>query len=231
LAFAFIATVSGSLAGPGVTTVNASSALNVAAGDVLFAHAGWQDALSGDTIAVDENDGTDAFTLVASTKLVQASDTGGALFYLVAAGADASFTPRFTVSPSGRRLTIIGMQFRPDAGATIAEDGATVAGGTGTALNSGTITTTGTDVVVVGGGATPAGALSPGQIGGVNASGFTDAGGWGFMWYRILSATMTNGAATVTAGASDLWVCNILALSATVGASEPGAIVFNMQVS
>src|SRR3990167_6080949 len=97
-----IAFVAGYAAASG-TQVSASAALNVAAGDVLIAHTGWQGALSSDTVTVDQSDGTDTFTTPAAAKAVQASDVGSALSYLVAAGADAAFTPRFTLSAAGIR--------------------------------------------------------------------------------------------------------------------------------
>ena len=212
------------------TTNNTSTSLNVAVGDLLIAHTGWQGAVSGDVVTVDQSDGTDTFTTPAAAKGVQASDIGTALSYLIVGGADATFTPRFTLSAAGTRRGIAVYQFRPDASETVSADGANVGLGLGTALATGTITTTGTDEVVVGGGGHDNGSLlTVEQIGGVNADGSSDYDADGFygIWYRILTATMTNGTADATAAASDNWAISVHAFKSE--AAGGGAETFGFR--
>lgn len=214
MAWTFVASASNYAAASG-TALNTSTALNVSAGDVLIAYAGWQDAVSGDTVTIDQSDGTDAFTMVAATKAVQASDIGGAMGYLVAAGADAAFTVRFTLSAAGIRRGILVLQFTPDAGDTIAVDGATVAVGSSAALDSGSITTAGSDVLVACGGAHASGIDTGRQYAGVNDDGSDlTANVYYGLWYRV---TTDDGAATSNAGGNDNWVCSVMGLSATAG--------------
>lgn len=213
------------------TAVSATAALNVLTNDLIVCYTGWQGAVSGDTVTVDENDGTDTFTTPAAGKTVTASDIGGAMSYLIVTGDDASFTPRFTLSAAGTRRWIACYQFRPDASETVSVDGVTSAGGTSTSLNSGNITTTGTDEVVFGGGGWANGGtlLSDHAIGGVADDGNLDddpAGGIYYsLWYRILTGTMTDGAATATAVGSDNWTCSIIAFKSEAGGGGGGGVV------
>jgi len=223
-----ISVVKGYAAASGTTvscTVGGTSgALNVLAGDLLVAHTGWQGAVSSDTAEVDESDDTDTFTTPAAGKFVQASDIGSAVSYLIVAADDSSFTPRFNLSPAGTRRWIGVEQFRPDAGETVTEDGVNAAGGSSTSLNSGNITTTGTDEVVVGGGGEAnSGPMTALQINSVNADGSAISTPDEFygIWYRILTATFTNGASTATTTGIDNWAGSIIAFkSAAAGGAE-----------
>jgi hypothetical protein len=99
-------------------------------------------------------------------------------------------------------------------GATRVTDGSNEATGAGTSISSGAITTTGSDVVVVGTYGNYVGTTtSSEQIGGVSASG--RVGTKSSMWYRILTTTMTSGSATGTTGVSFEWISQVLAISFT----------------
>jgi hypothetical protein len=194
------------------TTVNASSSLNVAANDLLVASFHWQSGQAADTITIDQSDGTDTFTNIANTKTVEGNDFGTGMAYLVVAGADAAFTPRFTLSAAGIELDIFVRQFRPDSGATVSLDTSNGSSGFGTALVSGTVTTTGTDEVAVGcGGQGNGTSLTSEQINSVDADAATDSASLYYNnWYRILTATFAGGQATETAGgAASNWGCAI----------------------
>jgi len=149
---------------------------------------------------------------------------GGALLWLSVVSTDAAFTPRFTISPARIRRSIAVYQFRPDAGETVSTDGVNVGLGTSTTTNSGNITTTGTDEVVVGGHShANGGSFSTIQIGGVAVDGsFAPAGqGFAVISYRILTAVLTAGAATAVQGASDNWVGSILAFKSAAAGGGP----------
>lgn len=211
MAFTFVASATAINTGTaGPITVSASPALNVAAGDLLVAYVEWQGAETGNTLVVDENDGTDTFTN--GTQVVNSSDIGGQFAYLLSTPADASFTVRATITESSRRLFIGVLQFRPDAAETVTMDVQNTGSGSSASLLSGNITTTGTDEVVCGGGSDAEGgtAFSAMQLGDVNATGSTgDGTSYGRIWYRILTEVMTAGHAQATS-ANGLWVCNII---------------------
>jgi len=209
--FTFITSVTGWDANSTITTVDASSSLNVAAGDLLVAWTQWQNANSADTIVVDQNDSTNTFT--AGTPLVNSSDIGGQFSWLLSGPADATFTPRTTISNNSRRISIIVMQFRPDSGETVTLDAeGTPASGSSTSPASNNISTTGTDVVALGGVSTGAGGGASSEQ--VDGTAFDDtdgaAGGHSKLFHRILTATFTDGNATATIG-NDLWVANVIA--------------------
>jgi hypothetical protein len=197
--------------------------LNVAAGDLLVAWTEWQNAATGDTVVVDENDGTDTFT--AGTPLINTNDTGGCFSWLINAPADASFTPRTTISNASRRIAFLVLQFRPDAVDTVTlDDEGTPASGSGTAMASNTISTTGTDEAVVGAASHSGGSevFTSEQIGGAAADGAIDgvSNNYAGMWYKLYTSTQTNISATATASTSDLWVCNIVSFKSVAGVAS-----------
>lgn len=201
--FTFIASAIGYIAAAGSTTVN-TTALNVAAGDLLVVFTSWQDAETGNTIVVDESDGTDVFT--SGAVVVNANDTGACFSHLLNAPADASFAVRVTTQAC-RRLEPTVMQFRPTTAPAAVDAVTTPATGSSAAPASNTLSTTVAAGLVVGGAVSASGTVpTVEQIGGVAATGSVDGGGaWGSMWYRITTTTLSNIAATCTAG-NDLWV-------------------------
>jgi len=218
MGLSFIASVQGysSLTG---TTVNCSSALNVAAGDLLVAWTEWQSAATGDTVIVDENDGTDVFTN--STPSINSNDIGGCFSYLIDAPADASFTPRTTISQSSRRIAIIVLQFRPDSGETVSlAVSATPAVGSGTAAQSNNVSFTGDDVVAVGGVSSADGGSAPSneQIADTAADGAVDLTNYySGMWWKFFTTAQSNIHAQCTVP-NDLWVCDIIAFKSEAAA-------------
>jgi len=211
MGFTKVAAVTGYLDAVG-TTINCSSALNVAEHDLLVAWCTWQNAETGNTLTVDENDGTDTFQT--ETVVVQGEDIAGAFAFLLDAPADASFTPRMTI-PSGRRLTIDVYQLRPDAGDTVTKEASSTGSGTSTALQSGNITTTGDDEVIFGGGADAGGGteFANGQIADTAATETINNGDYGGVWYKTFTSAQSNIHAQIT-NANDNWVCNIISFKA-----------------
>lgn len=207
--FTFIASALGFLSGTG-TTVNTSTALNLAAGDLVIAWCGWQTAEAGNTAAIDESDGTDAFTNSTYSIL---NDNKAGFSYLLNAPADASFTVRVTV-PSSNRIELQVLQFRPTTAPATLHASTTPATGTSVTPTSAAITTTIAASVVLGGAnhSSGAGFATP-LIGGVAATKVDGTGGYGSIWYRILSATVTGATAVITAGANDDWVCGAIAFA------------------
>lgn len=189
-------------------TVNASSSLNVAAGDMLFCGFSWQNAESGNTVTIDQSDGTDTFT--PGNLAVNSNDIGGGSAWLLNASADGTFTPRMTVSASSRRLDFIVIQVRPDASETQSLDfDETPQTGSSNSLASSNANTSGTDEIVFGIGSSAGGSgFSNSEIDSTAAT-LEEGGAYIAVWYRILTATFTAGNATITAG-NDLWICNII---------------------
>ena len=202
--FTFVASCKGLNTGSPVTTVNCDTALNLNANDILVAWTSWQNGTTGDTVAVDENDGTDTFT--ATTATVNSSDLGGTFNYLAATPADASFTPRTTISADSRRIDLVVMQFRPTSTGAVVDAQATNGTGSGTTSTSGTLSTSVAATVVIGGvSSADSGGISAEAIGGTAATGIQPGDGYASIFYIILSATASNIAATAT-NANDLWV-------------------------
>lgn len=207
--FTHIATAVGTAGGSGITTVSTSTALNLQAGDLVVVGTSWQSGVVGNTVAVDENDGTDVFT---TTPVSISDDLGWTFNYLLSAPADASFTVRSTISASARRLDIVVFQYRPTTAPATLDASTTPATGTGVAASSGTLSTSLADTVVVGGGSNASGTTSlVTLIGGIASDGTANtANGWGHLWYRILTATASNIAATETVP-NDFWATGIIA--------------------
>lgn len=204
------------------TTADMESSLNVAAGDLLVAWVANEDGTS--TLAIAKNSGSpaNAFTFDAGDYL--SASVYGSLGYLLSASADATATFRVTWGTArGVRRALI-MQFRPDTGDVVTKD--TSAGGTGSdnTAESGDITTTGTDAVVVAGAELfNGGNTSSEQINEVAADGVlrTETGGsyvvGSSIWYRILTNTFTGGHAQCVFESYDSWICGVAAFKAVPG--------------
>lgn len=221
MAFTFVAnSQGGSQNGGASATEDCTTSLNVQAGDVLVAWIKHEGAPT--TIAVADTGGGNSFTFDAGDKVNHSNgDLSGTFGYLLSASADASFTGRLTLGATRAFRTIQIWQFRPDAGETVTKDQSNDAQGSSGTINSGNITTTGSDVIVLGGyGEYVANNSSSHQIGGVNATGVLQASAisvnFSASWYRILSSTMTNGAATCSNSSAD-WVGAIIAIKSEAG--------------
>lgn len=235
MAFTFIASAQGASESSGTTldcnTGGSSGALNVAAGDSLVVWVKHEGAST--TIAVADTGGGNSFTFDAADKQNHSNGDLSATFgYLLSASADASFVGRLTLGAARAFRTIQVWQFRPDAGETVTKDQSNDAQGSSGSISSGNITTTGTDVIVVGGyGEYTANNSSAHQIGGVNATAVmqsqTALANFTASWYRILSATMT-GAATCTNSSAD-WIGAVIALKSEAagggGATDAGILL------
>jgi hypothetical protein len=198
MAFTFIASAGNFSDGTNGTTTDATATLNVASGDLLVAWGAHEGA--SDTMTFNEDSGGAAFTVDAGDYISHAGgDLHGTFGYLINAGANATFRVRMGTSSRPYRKLIC-LQFRPDSGETVTKDGANEAEYTvESPVSSGTITTTGTDEVVVGACSlyTAANVANP-LIGGVAATAEVEQDN-ASAWYRILTATMTNGAAEAEA--------------------------------
>ena len=223
MGFAYIAGASG-VNTAADTTLATSATLNVAAGDVLVCWAAHESgAASG--LAVSDG-GSNSFTMEAETTT---SDEYGAfgVVLVASANATATFTASFGASVAYRNLIV--MQFRPDAGETVAADQKNTGTGDSDAALSGAITTTGTDEVVLGAVKCDGNTTSTDEaIGGTAADGVERSGQLASMWYRILTGTAASIAATRTLTSSP-WVCNIFSVKSTATGSTYATTVILRQ--
>lgn len=218
MALTFIASAQGASEASGTTldcnTGGSSGALNVQAGDLLVCWVKHEGTPT--TIAVADTGSGNSFTFDAEDKEDHSNnDLSTSFGYVLEATADASFTGRLTLGAARTFRTIQVWQFRPDTGEVFTKDQSNSAQGSSGSINSGNITTTGDDVAVLGGYGEHVGNNSSAhQIGGVNATAVmqsqTAGANFTASWYRILSATMTNGAATCTNTDAD-WTGAIIA--------------------
>jgi len=203
------------------TTLDCSASLNVAAGDLLVMgchHEGAATTLSGNA-----SDGApdNPFTFDGADYLhdTGSNDMNLGVGYVLSAAADATMTPRCTYAAARVFRTIIVAQFRPAAGETVTKDDSSIAQGNSTTINSGTITTTGTDEVALGfSGEYQANSTTAEQINGVAAT--EPAGspqGEAAAWYRVLTATFAAGAATATMDTNN-WIGAVIAFKSESGA-------------
>lgn len=221
MAFTFIALVTGTANGAG-TTLDASSALNVAASDLLIA---WCKSEASTSYAVAKNAGSPANTFTFDVgDFVSSGGVADSFGYVLSAAADATATFRVTTSSSSFRRFFV-LQYRPDAGETVTKDTSNVGTGAGTAAASGVITTTGTDEVVVGGTGLGTGTDGSSQL--INAVAATEPAGAPLsvdtdVWYRILTATFAGGTASVTLAQSVAWICNVIAFKSVAAGGAAG---------
>jgi len=218
MAAAFIASATANNTGSG-TGLNASPALNIATGDIILAWVSWFGGAS--TITVSDG-GSNSLTMETTT--VGGGTEYGTLGYKLVGVANATATFAMTLGTARTYREINVLQFRPDAGDTIARDAANSGTSAGTAWNSNAITTGGAspvDVIVVGGGFCDAvEAPTSAQIGGVAATG--QVGSIAGIWYRILTSNMSSGAATGTTSSGE-WVCQILSIKSDAPGGGPVA--------
>lgn len=199
-------------------TVNLAT---VTAGNLIFVSCKTEGAASTMTAS----DGSSTFTQ-SPTGVTSHANNDLQTSTFSAFSSSASGTVTYTCAYGGASKafrSIIVMEFSVDSGETRSLDGNNGNSGTGTSLTSGVITTTGTDVVVVGTYANYSGTGSISeQIGGTNADGEqVGTGGAANMWYRILTSAMVAGQATATV--ANEWASQILAVKsvASGGASQP----------
>lgn len=222
MGFTYIASVNG-LSSGSTTTVDCSATLNIAAGDLLVA---WLKFNSDDTtIAIADTSGNNTMTITTH----EDSGVGNWITcfgYRLIGEADATATIRATLGAARLWKRIVVFQFRPDSGDTVSLDtGPSYDDGNGALAQSGNITTTGTDEVVVGGGEADSTTITDAKINEVADDGQEDSGSHS-AWYRILTGTFSNGHAQGVVDNED-WVCNIIAFKSVAAASSwtPRAII------
>ena len=206
------------------TTLNCSSSLNVALGDLLVAYYNSSNKSATHTIA--DTAAGNAFTMLTAVNATQSYRMG--FGYKLSATANATSTFRLTLSQAGSNRRIGVYQFRPTAGGIVSLDGAqNPAEGSGTTPQSGNISTIGTDEVVLAfSGMWDYATLSSPLIADAAATGSLAAGTYVSSWYKLFTATQTNIHAQGTLAGSDSdWLCNIVAFKsvtpATITADGP----------
>ena len=192
----------------GAVTLN-----GITAGNLIVVFVRWE---SGDATP-SVSDGTTTFT--AGTKKFQ-SPLYGQYFYLLSANS-GNKTITATMGATRDWIHVFAVEFH--ATGAWAFDTSAIDGGSGTTINSGNINTTGTEEVVFGMyGTGGVGTTSSEQINGVAAT--EDATysptGNSSVWYRILSATFSGGAASATV-ASQNWVCAVVAFKVPPAVTIP----------
>jgi X-X-X-Leu-X-X-Gly heptad repeat protein len=199
------------------STTIAVGLTSVTANSLIILWVKWEGAI---TTITGCSDGTNSLTVGPSNIITNANnDLHGATFYLL---ISSSGTKTYTCTLGATRpyRQIVVMEFSGDAGETRSTDGSNEAQAGSGDLASGTITTAGTDDVVVGTYGNYSGVTtSDEQIGGVAAAGRQEAGAApSSMWYRILTATMTTGQATADVGT--VWISQILAIKSVASATN-----------
>jgi hypothetical protein len=226
MSFSYIANAKGNNDSSG-TTLDASSTLNIASGDLIVSVVFWNDGTSNPSVADSggsENDHTMLDTYDQSGQVYMA------IGYKISATANSSSTMRFSLSTAREYRSFIAFQFRPDSGETVTFDaGPGSAGGSGTSFVSDTISTTGTDEVVIGAGGIYYGLEGTDHlIGGETPALVVDGVSWVEAYYEFFSSTQTDITASQTQSASGgPWVEMIAAfksessdLSIDIGADE-----------
>lgn len=146
-------------------------------------------------------------------------DLHGFFAYLLSANSGNPVTYTVTPGGSGSFKRIVAMQFSYTGGSISFDTDIATADGTSTAPNSGNITTTGTDELVLGGyGEYSDSTVSSRLINGSAADGNVDSSQTS-LWRRAVGATFT-GAASCTIGPSAAWICSAIAFKISASSSE-----------
>jgi uncharacterized repeat protein (TIGR02543 family) len=223
MAWTFIASATGRNNASG-TVLDASSTLNVQAGDLLVAMSAWANA-SPSSFKVSQSDGTTNLM----TSLAEGYDNTGyysRTAYKIAAVAASAATFRLTLGTSVSYRSLIVLQFRPTSGASVTlETGPSYAYGNSTTIASGLFSTTGTDEVIIGGMTTENNVSSSGyQVGGAAADGSVNTLGDVAAWYKIATSAQSSIRATGATSPSDTFGCHALSFKAVAGSSWSVAI-------
>ena len=219
MALTFIASASGTSNSAG-TTLDCSTTLNVAAGDLLVVTTCWEDAASTTTVA--ESAGGNSFTMNTAGNDASNYIRSG---YVLSAAANSTSTFRMTSDSVAFRRIIV-MQFRPDASETVSLDAGPNAANvtTGSTQTTATITTTGTDEVVIANLKTydPTSGYTSATIGGAAVDGSATVGGSNdpaFMIYKLFTSTQSGitGVFTDTISDTEKSRMEILAFKSVAG--------------
>lgn len=208
-----------------VSTLDASSTIDVAAGDLIVALIGHGNAPTTVSVAASTGTPTNALTFDAGDYQSQASNDNHLTFgYRLSGEARTGMTFRVTLGASRQYVTMLVYVWRHNTGGTITKDGSNTGEGTGTALASGTISTAGSDDIVFGSYSDYDGfALSSHAINSVAADGVTTVTDTQWCaWYRQLTAPTSTFNATGTLASSGPWIGNIIAFKAETAGGGGG---------
>jgi len=209
----------------GTGSAGGASSLNVQAGDLLVAICKWENGgAATPSMARATSTPANNYTFDAGdTVIYAAADAQLSIGYVLAAAADATHTPKLTLSASRQYFRVVVLQFRPDAGETVSKDGTSaIASGSSTAPASGNTTTTGTDGIAIGSYGEYTGAtLSSALINGAAATSLILSGNGSAAWYKAYTSGFTGGAA-VTMSSSGDWACGIISFKSVAGGGGGG---------
>jgi len=215
------------------TYTDTDTSLNVAVGDLLVA---FYTAASPTNLVIAQDDGSDVFSDPVQILSVNVPNPVY-MAYKIITSADAAFVVRASHDNSLNWYRILNVeQFRPDSGETIAFDAASVAGtGTGTAVVSGNIDTTGTDEILVGVlCCVTTATASAHTIGGVDTDEWQYANKRQQIGYRFSAATESAINLSCTLSGSDTWGAYLIAFKSAAGGGETayayvgsGQLLFN----
>lgn len=197
----------------GATTITAAVA-SVAAGDFVILITGCNSI----TVTMTASDGTTSLTPGTRNAL---TDAEAQFFYLPASVATGTVTYTVTFSGSINARYIGVYVFTPTATPTL--DQAIATGqDIGTAINSGNITTVGSDVIVFGGSWNDGElTITSPLIGGAAATG-SQTLGTGAIWYKVVTGTVS---ASATISGSAWWTCNAMSFNiASAGGYKPATL-------
>ena len=173
----------------------------------------------GTSTTVTASDGTSSFTSGTSVSHGNGDLHGRWMYLLVGNSGTRTYTVTLGAQRPYKRIHVWEFSYT----GTLSLDVQNIGSGTSAAPASGTVTTTGTDAVALGGyGEYGSGTLSSPLINGVAAGGSrinSPAGSFAGSWYGLLTATFTGGTASATLSGSAEWLCNILVLKASGGAT------------
>src|SRR3990167_91558 len=214
MAFAFVQSASASADGTG-TSLNVTVS-STGAGNLIVIYVGWEGA-AGSTISV--SDGTSSFTLAT---LKDATDNHAQFLYLLVSNSGkTTITVTWSLTRTFRRAHVWEFSYTDTASLDVESTNTA----TNNAPTSGVVTTTGTDEVVLGCYKEYAAlVLTSPLINAVAAAGSisnSPAGSYSSTWYRILTATFTNGAATGTLSTGAALICNLISFKAE---AAPGGL-------
>lgn len=199
--FTLIASHASNNSSSSTTMVFSGNFPSVVAGDLIVAVAGNGD---GGATTLSLSDGTSTFTQAATPQGYASANGQISIHYLLASVATGAVTYTLTYGAARTYRSLAIFQFRPSDVVTFGD--VVQAQGTGTAISSGNVTATGSDILGVGGAFTyntsNLSSISP-LINGVAADGQAN-NSYTLGFYRAIGAGFT-GAASATLGGSDQW--------------------------